>query len=114
MKHQYHEAVWCVEIEDIFWYRAPQADKSILTSLTEKLNSLRTESYGESGMDTGLGIKSEPNVIRNEFFGQNMCHLNDMRSGRGVNLRGWKDLGVLDPPRNQVKVNQESVMVHAI
>lgn len=78
---------------------------------TEDFNSTRIKGDRESGMNTELSTKGEPNLIENEFLGQHLRYLGEVRTRRGVNLHEWKDLGVTHPPKDGVKKDLESKMV---
>ena len=45
-------------------------------------------------------------------MGTKFPYFDEIATRRGMNLQGYKDPGVLHPPRNRVKVDPESTMLH--
>ena len=91
---------------------APNLCKNNLEIDTEEFNSLRTESNEESGTDTGEDSQGEPESRRSGQMGMKSLYFDEIAARRGVNSRGYKDPGVMHPPRNRVKTDPEGAMLH--
>ena len=79
---------------------------------TEEFNSLHTESDGEPGTDTGENSEGKPESRRSWQMGMKFPYFDENVTRRGMNSRGYTDPGVLHPPRNRVKLDPESTMMH--
>ena len=112
MKGQHHKAVGFVQTEEDSGGVAPILRNENLENDTEEFNSLRTGSNEESGTDTEEISQGEPLTQRSGQMGTKSLYLDEIATRRGMNSRGYKDPGVLNPPRNCVKVDPESTMMH--
>lgn len=107
MKGNYHKAVGFFQAEEDSGSNATNSEETILTTGTEELNSLHADSYDQASTDTRIDSEGEPESSEFEHLSTNASYFGKVRAKRGTNLQGWKDPGVLHPPRNRVKVDQE-------